>query len=256
MDKYLNMEIKKVITEYPRIGAILSEYGIGCVTCSVGTCLMKDIIDIHNVPKDIEAQLMKKLEAALSGQDVPEEVSTPAADLQPVKDITYSAPIQKLVDEHKLIKRFLAIVPDLCDRVQNDLQSSRETIIQSVEFIRQFADKYHHAKEEDILFAYAKGNRDIVNAMLEDHKKGRYYAKSILLGLETEDASYINYSLKHYRDLLSEHIKKEDEILYPWIERTAADSDIDALAAEFARVDAGFGEAFAEKWEAFVSSIF
>lgn len=256
MEKYLNMEIKKVITEFPRVGAILSEYGIGCVTCSVGTCLMKDIIDIHNVPKDIEAQLMKKLEAALSGQDVSEEVSTPAADLQPVKDITYSAPIQKLVDEHKLIKRFLALVPDLCDRVQNDLQSSRETILQSVEFIRQFADKYHHAKEEDILFAYAKGNRDIVNVMLEDHKKGRYYVKSILLGLETEDASYIVYSLKHYRELLTEHIKKEDEILYPWIERTAGDSEMEKIGAAFDKVDASFGKGFKEKWQDFVSAIF
>lgn len=256
MDKYMNMEIKKVITEFPRVGTILNEYGIGCVTCSVGTCLMKDIIDIHNVPKDIEVQMMKKLEAALNNQDIPEEAASQAVELQAVKDITYSAPIQKLVDEHKLIKKFLALVPDLCESIQKDLQGSREIILQSVEFIRQFADKYHHAKEEDILFAYVKGNKDIVNVMLEDHKKGRYYVKSVLLGLETEDASYITYSLKHYRELLTEHIKKEDEILYPWIERFASSEDIANIGVAFDNVDASFEAAFTEKWQTFVSGIF
>jgi hemerythrin-like domain-containing protein len=256
MEKYLNMEIKKVITEFPRAGAILNEYGIGCVTCSVGTCLMKDIIDIHNVPKDIETQMMKKLEAALNGLAVTEEAPAPVADLQVVSEITYSAPIQKLVDEHKLIMEFLELVPELCEKIQKDLQGSKEIILQTVEFIKQFADKFHHAKEEDILFAYAKGNRDIVNVMLEDHKKGRYYVKSILLGLETEDASYIAYSLKHYRELLTEHIKKEDEILYPWIERAASASEIENIGVAFDNVDASFGDAFVEKWQIFVREIF
>jgi hemerythrin-like domain-containing protein len=160
------------------------------------------------------------------------------------------------VDEHKLIKEFLELVPELCEKIQKDLQSSKEIILQTVEFIKQFADKFHHAKEEDILFAYAKGNRDIVNVMLEDHKKGRYYVKSILLGLETEDASYIAYSLKHYRELLTEHIKKEDEILYPWIERAASASEIENIGLAFDNVDASFGDAFIEKWQIFVREIF
>jgi hemerythrin-like domain-containing protein len=255
MEKYLNMEIKKVITEFPRVGAILNEYGIGCVTCSIGTCLMKDIIEIHNVPKNIEAQMMKKLEAALNNQDVADEMPTSGASIQAVKEITYSAPIQKLVDEHKLIKEFLALMPELCEIIQKDLQGSKWIIHQSVEFIKQYADKFHHAKEEDILFAYAKGNEDILNVMLEDHKKGRYYVKSILLGLETEDASFITYSLKHYRELLTEHIKKEDEILYPWIERAISASDIDSIEVEFDNVEVSFGEDFTEKWQAYVNSL-
>ncbi len=255
MEKYLNMEIKKVITEFPQVGAILNEYGIACVTCSIGTCLMKDIIEIHNVPKNIEAHMMKKLEAALSNQDVANEMPTSIASIQAVKEITYSAPIQKLVNEHMLIKEFLSLVPELCETIQKDLLGSKQIIFQCVEFITQFADKFHHAKEEDILFSYAKGNEYILNVMLEDHKKGRYYVKSILLGLETEDASFITYSLKHYRELLTEHIKKEDEILYPWIERTMSASDINSIEEEFDTVAVSFGEDFTEKWQAYVNSL-
>lgn len=255
MEKYLNMEIKKVITEFPRIGTILNEYGIGCVTCSIGTCLMKDIIEIHNVPKHIEAEMMKKLEAALNNQEVIVANPAQAISMQEPRNISYAAPIQKLVDEHKIIKEFLALVPELCERISKDLDGSKGIIIQSVEFIRQFADKFHHAKEEDILFSYAKGNEDILNVMLEDHKKGRYYVKSILLGLETEDASFITYSLKHYRELLTEHIKKEDEILYPWIERAMTASEINEMEIKFDTTDHSFGAGFTDKWQAFVESL-
>lgn len=255
MERYLNMAIKPVITEFPKIGEILNEYEIGCVTCSVGTCLLKDIIEIHNVPKHIEAEMMKKIEAVIHGGDASTEEIKEDISIQTQREITYSEPIQKLVNEHGLIKRLLALIPDLCDRVNLDLESNKEVVLQSIEFIKQFADKFHHAKEEDILFAYAKGNTDIVNAMLEEHKKGRYYVKSVLLGLETEDATFVTYSLKHYRELLTEHIKKEDEILYPWIERGMTAAQIDELEIKFDETDLKFGSCFYDKWESFVHSL-
>jgi hemerythrin-like domain-containing protein len=240
MEKYLNMAIKSVITEFPKVGNILNEYGIGCVTCGVGTCLMKDIIDIHDVPKHLEAEMMKKIEEAISG--TASEVDTQeAVILTAPKVITYSEPVQKLVAEHTLIKRLLALIPALCEKIEADLDGSRETVIQATEFIKQFADKFHHAKEEEILFAYAKGNSDILNVMYEDHKKGRYYVKSMLLGLETGDPSFVTYSMKHYRELLMEHIKKEDEILYPWIEKGMTMEQLKELEELFNATDASFG---------------
>jgi hemerythrin-like domain-containing protein len=254
MEKYLNMPIKSVITEFPRIGTILNEYDIGCVTCGVGTCLLKDIIDIHDVPKHIEAEMMKKIEAVINGEAAAESTEESAPIVAP-KVITYSEPIYKLVVEHKLIKRLLALIPELCSRVEKDLEGNRELIKKSVDFIRQFADKFHHAKEEDILFAYAKGNTDILNVMYEDHKKGRYYVKAVLLGLETGDASYVSFSLKHYRELLTEHIKKEDEILYPWIEKGMTAEQIKELEEKFNKTDESFGLDFYDKWEDFIISI-
>ncbi|MDF2519642.1 MAG: Hemerythrin cation binding domain protein [Clostridia bacterium] len=255
MDKYLNTAIKAVITEFPKVGAILNEYGIGCVTCGVGTCLLKDVIDIHNVPKAVELEMMKKIEAVINNLDVEEDISSNEAAMQVPREISYSEPIQRLVDEHKLILELLDLVPVLCDKINADLEGSRELVALSADFIRQFADKFHHAKEEDILFAYAKGNSDIINVMLEDHKKGRYYAKSILLGLDMEDASFITYSLKHYRELLSEHIKKENEILYPWLEKGMSVEQLDELQREFDRADSSFESDFYSKWESFVKNI-
>lgn len=52
-----NKAIQEVITTYPEIGEILARYDIGCVTCKVGICLLKDVVSIHGLSKDDEAKI-------------------------------------------------------------------------------------------------------------------------------------------------------------------------------------------------------
>lgn len=49
--------INQVIAEHPAIGEILQKYDIGCVTCGVGICLVKDVVAIHALGDQIEAQI-------------------------------------------------------------------------------------------------------------------------------------------------------------------------------------------------------
>ena len=49
--------INKVIAEHPAIGQILQKYEIGCVTCGVGICLVKDVVTIHALGSEVEAQI-------------------------------------------------------------------------------------------------------------------------------------------------------------------------------------------------------
>ena len=42
-----NRGIKEVIKEHPEIGDILSKYEIGCLECSIGSCLLKDVVAVH-----------------------------------------------------------------------------------------------------------------------------------------------------------------------------------------------------------------
>ena len=58
MEKYLNAPIKEIITKFPRVGEILEEYNIGCVPCNVGSCLLKDIVEIHNLSEENEKALL------------------------------------------------------------------------------------------------------------------------------------------------------------------------------------------------------
>jgi len=53
--------IQDVMTIYPEIGEILARYDIGCVTCKVGICLLKDVVSIHGLTNEDEAKIEQEI---------------------------------------------------------------------------------------------------------------------------------------------------------------------------------------------------
>ena len=82
--------------------------------------------------------------------------------------------------------------------------------------------------------------------MLEDHTTGRNHVKAMLEAVETRDTAMLAEHLHGYRELLNEHIKKEDEILYPWMDRQLSVTRLAELAREFSQADNRFGPGMAE----------
>ena len=60
-----NKAIQEVIGAYPEIGGILNRFEIGCVTCKVGICLLKDVVSIHGLSKEDEARIEAEINAYL-----------------------------------------------------------------------------------------------------------------------------------------------------------------------------------------------
>lgn len=121
-----------------------------------------------------------------------------------------------------------------------------------VDFIRSYADKYHHAKEEEILFKYFDEDLDILKVMHEDHKQARSHVKAILEALDRKDKTAIAEHFNAYGDLLNEHIKKEDEILYPWMDKNLSVTQIGELFSKFNEADEQIGYSSA-KYEEFIN---
>lgn len=254
MENHLKTPVKETIDRFPSVGAILEEFGIGCVPCSAGTCLLSDVVEIHNLPPgDEEALLLRIADVVSPGRRVslPERKRT-----SPGKPgaIAYSPPMKRLVDEHARIKRFIALIPGIVSRLDLESEEGRERILRGVDFIRNFADRYHHAKEEDILFAYFPPDLDILRTMLEDHRRGRACVKGILDALERRDAAGVESNLAGYAGILTEHIRKEDEILYPWMDRNLSTRQVGEIYAKFREADGRFPEA-QEKYETFVENL-
>jgi hypothetical protein len=67
-------QIKDVIETHPRIGEILEKYEIGCVTCGVGICLLKDVVSIHALGDEIEKKIETEINEYLTEAGSPEEV--------------------------------------------------------------------------------------------------------------------------------------------------------------------------------------
>ncbi len=255
MESYLNTSIKEVITKFPNVGKILEEYQIGCVPCNVGSCLLKDVVEIHNLSEGEELELM----ARIAGEIYPDQpIEIPRIERKEkirTKELKYSPPMKKLVDEHVLIKKWIALIPQVLSEFNIDSTEDRQLIQEGVNFIRSYADQFHHAKEEDILFKYFDENSDILRTMLEDHVKGRGHAKAILEALEKKDRQGIIEHLMAYQELLTEHIKKEDEILYPWMDRGLSVKQVGELHSKFAEADDLSDRNGIERCEKFVQEV-
>lgn len=53
--------INKIIELHPFIGEVLEKYDIGCVTCGVGICLVKDVVSIHALGDEIETKIEQEI---------------------------------------------------------------------------------------------------------------------------------------------------------------------------------------------------
>ena len=254
MEKYLNTGIKEIIEEFPEVENILNEYGIGCGPCNVGLCLLKDIVQIHNLPQDREQELMARIAQRIYPDRHIEIPRIKRKIVAENKQISYSPPVKKLVEEHVLIKRWAALIPDVVRNINLKTESGRQVIRDGIDFIRSYADRYHHAKEEDILFKYFDESTNILKVMHEDHKVARGHVKSMLEALESRDEATLARHLNAYRDLLTEHIRKEDEILYPWMDKNLSMRQIGELFSKFDVVDQQIGFS-PVKYEAFINEL-
>jgi hemerythrin-like domain-containing protein len=248
LEPLLQRNVRDVMAEYPVSASVLSSHGIGCATCAVGTCLLRDIIDVHGLSTEQERSLMAALAAAIfPGQEVAlprrerRVAPAPAASARPG---AFSPPVRRLVQEHMLIKRVLALVPAVAELLERDpargFDAGRgfDAARGALDFIRTYADKYHHAKEEDILFGFFDPGLAILQAMRAEHESARSHVREAAAGIEQLDAPRVVAHLRSYASLLAEHIRKEDEILYPFLDARLTDRQVGEMFARFSQVDA------------------
>jgi len=237
MEEYLNKPIKEIIAQYPEVEDVLNDYDIGCGPCNVGICLLKDIVAIHRLSDDQEQQLMAGIASAI---DPEQEIKIPKKEKKSEtqsREFKYSPPMKKLVDEHVLIKRWIALIPEFVENLDIESEKGRRLVLDGIDMIRSYADKYHHAKEEEILFKYFDENADILKVMHADHTQARSLVKEMLAAVERRDQKTIAENLMAYRELLTEHIRKEDEILYPWMDNQLSTRQVGELFSKFDEVD-------------------
>ena len=158
-----------------------------------------------------------------------------------------SAPIEQLVREHDLILRVLRALERLTDRLEGGENLSPDLFLRAADFIQNFADRYHHAKEEDILFKWM-GERGVpvqggpIGVMLYEHTLGRQYRQGLETGARKlqqgnpEGVAEIAENARGFIQLLSQHILKENNVLYPMAERVIPQSDMARMAEAFNEV--------------------
>lgn len=153
--------------------------------------------------------------------------------------------IQILIDEHKPIKTVLKAIRKLCLNIIDDGQVDHALFTQIIDFVRNYADKYHHQKEEDHLFnKMAELSNDPPNTgpimgMLLEHDLGRNYIGNLERAIAAHKAGNEEAKLDiianaiSYEQMLHSHIDKEDNVIYKMGERVLPSDQLTRLTELF-----------------------
>lgn len=135
-----------------------------------------------------------------------------------------SSPTNRLLEEHKLIERMLAVYNQAVEKLEGgDFQ--KELITALGEFCQDFIDLYHFAKEENIWYKAFLRNippdaNGPVELMLSEHSRIRRYNSEIIKAVEScenkpaQAVAAIQENGRLYVETLSNHIYKEETILF------------------------------------------
>jgi hemerythrin-like domain-containing protein len=156
-------------------------------------------------------------------------------------------PTKVLKEEHDAIKLMLKILERVCDKLESE-EVNLEHLEKILEFIRVFADKCHHEKEEALLFpamekAGIPREGGPIGVMLREHNLGRDYVREMSEGIQEykkgnrKAASKIVENAKNYLRLLSQHIDKENNVLYRIADARLSSEKQRELLEEFEKVE-------------------
>lgn len=141
-----------------------------------------------------------------------------------------------LRSEHETILAVIACLRAACGAADHSKGFDAETFRLGIDFIRGYADGWHHAKEEVHLFpaltaAGMPSDGGPVGVMLHEHEIGRSYVHAMSASLEPATAgdddarkALVRAALA-YADLLEAHIAKEDGILFEMADRILPENE-------------------------------
>ena len=169
-----------------------------------------------------------------------------------------------LMIEHRLIERMIARIEDAIRRIRSTGKADPLFVDAAVDFIRVYADRTHHGKEEDILFRamemkdLSPKDRRMMNELAEDHVFGRATTKALV----DANTRYRNGEGAALADIVEKlttivefyprHIEKEDKVFFPASRGYFTDEEDQALLAGFWEFDR---KMIHEKYEAVVEAL-
>lgn len=155
---------------------------------------------------------------------------------------------QQLRDEHEGIKVMLDVLDRIAEKINNGESPNNGHLDMIIEFIRVFADKCHHGKEEDVLFPALQAHGmpkegGPIGVMLSEHQQGRLFVQA--LGDAIDDfrngnkgaTSAIAVNALSYTFLLRNHIEKENNVLFRMADEILNENEQELIAEEFEKIE-------------------
>lgn len=153
--------------------------------------------------------------------------------------------IEILENEHENIKRVIRVIRKISLSIVEGMEVPYDDLYSITDFIKNYADKYHHGKEEDMLFIDMskelsdKIGTGPIQGMLIEHNNGRSFVRNLEIALmshkngDKESLIDIIANAVGYGNLLSDHINKENNMLYRFAVSNLKKETLDKLDTQF-----------------------
>lgn len=140
--------------------------------------------------------------------------------------------IELMIAEHDNILKFNQAVRNACGTILEGKDICTDDFEKMIAFARNYADKHHHGKEEQLLFNEMQkylgtiGLNLITHGMLVEHDWGRLHISELEAALNkykenpsAENKLDIIANAVGYTNLLKRHINKENDVVYSYAEK-------------------------------------
>jgi len=163
-----------------------------------------------------------------------------------------ATPIEVLEAEHRVIQKMVAGMSVLADQLEGGEPADVSLLESIVAFLRTFADRCHHGKEETFLFP-ALIRRGVpshgcpIGGLTMEHQKGRVMVAELadaVRGCAAGEPPAREALVKSLRALVAfypNHIWKEDYLLFPLAGKVLTPEDQQELMDKFATVEQELG---------------
>lgn len=160
--------------------------------------------------------------------------------------------LSSLKNDHLLIRRYLDNLTLSNGFLAEGKKVPSSVFKNSLEFTTKFLNKYHHQREEYILFvklaAMKKGSIDPeIVALRDQHERGRNLISQIkdaIRGYEKDDKDatrQLTKNVEFYVDLMREHVHTEDHKFFPMVAKEFSEDDLKEIEAEYKKFDEKMG---------------
>lgn len=153
---------------------------------------------------------------------------------------------QQLKEEHSAVLLMLQVLEKLVDRLGNGDQTAAKDLPAIIDFLKGFVDRCHHGKEEEWLFPALEAagiprQGGPIGVMLQEHEAGRSFIQDMVKTLDRLEAGEGQTALREaaysYIQLLINHIRKENEVLFNMADQRLTAAEQNDLYEKFEQLE-------------------
>ena len=165
-----------------------------------------------------------------------------------------------LYDEHDIIVKAIDIAKQAKLLIGKDDTLYEGLIRQLINFFRSYADRYHHYKEEEILFPEMSKRNElladgVIQEMLDNHEDFRGMIRNIEKKLDASEFLETQKILETYAEALLDHIAVENDEVFQMAETIFSDNELEKMGHRFLDCDRDLGDQQKKDLQTLVASL-